>query len=85
MIFKHNPKLLVLASRRKETIDETVAAIAGSTAPNNVKGIEMDLADLDSVREAAAEILKTTAVVDVLINNAGIMSGWSWLDERAVC
>ncbi|KAF2247843.1 NAD(P)-binding protein [Trematosphaeria pertusa] len=73
VIFKHNPKLLVLASRRKETIDETVAAIAGSTAPNNVKGIEMDLADLDSVREAAAEILKTTAVVDVLINNAGIM------------
>lgn len=73
VIFKHDPKLLILASRSKTTIDETITVIGAATALN-VKAVEVDLADLDSVREAAAQILKLTTVVDVLINNAAIMS-----------
>ncbi|KAF2642556.1 NAD(P)-binding protein [Massarina eburnea CBS 473.64] len=72
VIHKHNPKLLVLASRSTKNIDATITAIGGAGS-SNVKGVELDLADLESVRKAAAEILEQTSVVDVLINNAGIM------------
>ncbi len=74
MIFQHNPKLLILASRSIKTIDETIVAIGGYKSPENVRAVVLDLADLDSVRKAAAEILEITPTVDVLINNAGIMS-----------
>ena len=74
MVFLHNPKLLILAGRSKKAIDETITAIGGSTSSENVRAVVLDLADLESVRKAAAEILEITPTVDVLINNAGIMS-----------
>jgi NAD(P)-dependent dehydrogenase (short-subunit alcohol dehydrogenase family) len=37
--------------------------------------VTIDLADLDSVRRGAAEILATHSKIHVLINNAGIMGG----------
>ena len=77
MIFQHNPKLLILASRSLKTIDETIIAIAGQKSSENVKAVQLDLSDLESVRKAAAEILEITPTVDVLINNAGIMSEFS--------
>lgn len=74
MIFKHEPKLLILASRSHKSIEQTIAAIRKQNSAAVVKGVEVDVSDLDSVRKAAAEILELTPVVDVLINNAGIMS-----------
>ncbi|KAF2471823.1 NAD(P)-binding protein [Lindgomyces ingoldianus] len=73
VIFKHNPKLLILASRSKKAIDDTIVAIGGSSASKNVRAVEFDLSDFKSVRKAAEEILETAPAVDVLINNAGIM------------
>ncbi|ORY14627.1 hypothetical protein BCR34DRAFT_598971 [Clohesyomyces aquaticus] len=73
VIFKQKPRLLILASRNKKTIDDTTVAIGGADSPDIVKAVELDLSDLESVRKAATEILDTTPVVDVLINNAGIM------------
>lgn len=78
MVFKHKPKLLILASRNNKTIEETIAAIGGSSSTADVKGVGVDLSDLDSVRNAAAEILELTPVLDVLINNAGIMSKYCY-------
>ena len=74
MVFLHNPKLLILAGRSKKAIDETIITIGGSASSENVRAVVLDLADLESVRKAAAEILEITPTVDVLINNAGIMS-----------
>lgn len=74
VILKHEPKLLILASRSKRNIEQTIAAFESPGSAVAVKGVEVDLADLDSVRRAAADILDLTPVIDVLINNAGIMS-----------
>ncbi|KAF2095703.1 NAD(P)-binding protein [Rhizodiscina lignyota] len=71
-IYKHNPKLLILASRTKANIQAVIDSI-GSPGAGNVEGILLDLSSLDSVRAAAGEVLKLTPVVDVLINNAAVM------------
>jgi len=42
----------------------------------NVEAIELDVTDQESVNAARAEIGKKTAVLDVLINNAGINGGF---------
>lgn len=49
----------------------SVAAVASGAAPETVA---LDLADLDSVRAAAADIAARTSTIDVLLNNAGIMA-----------
>jgi NAD(P)-dependent dehydrogenase (short-subunit alcohol dehydrogenase family) len=64
-----------------KTIDETIIAIAGQKSSENVRAVQLDLSDLESVRKAAAEILEITPIVDVLINNAGIMSELSALSD----
>ena len=71
-IMAHNPKLVILASRTAKTIKEVIQSLPNAT-PDNVKPLLIDLADQDSIRTAAAELLKMTPVVDVLINNAGVM------------
>lgn len=40
---------------------------------NSVSIVQMDLANLNSVRAAASRVLKDTPKIDALINNAGIM------------
>jgi NAD(P)-dependent dehydrogenase (short-subunit alcohol dehydrogenase family) len=52
---------------------ETGAA-GGPGAAERVGVVRLDLARLDSVREAAEEILATRTRVDLLINNAGVMT-----------
>lgn len=73
-IFQQNPKLLILASRNLENINAVINEIRGSKSVENVKPLLLDLSDLTSVRKAADELLRMTAVVDALINNAGVMS-----------
>ena len=46
----------------------------GSAAVPGVDLIELDLADLDSVRRAAGEISERLPRIDLLINNAGVMA-----------
>ncbi|MDI5976189.1 oxidoreductase [Amycolatopsis magusensis] len=59
------------AERGQRALGE-VAEVATGPAPELVR---LDLASLDSVREAAAEIRKSTGdSVDVLLNNAGLMA-----------
>ncbi|GAA4973525.1 oxidoreductase [Kineococcus glutinatus] len=40
--------------------------------------VELDVADLSSVRRAAAEVAERAPVLDVLVNNAGIMATPRW-------
>lgn len=72
VIFAHNPKLLILASRTQKNIDDVIASLAPQGA-DNLKPLILDLASQASVRKAAVELLEMTPVVDVLINNAGVM------------
>ncbi|MBE1495317.1 NAD(P)-dependent dehydrogenase (short-subunit alcohol dehydrogenase family) [Amycolatopsis lexingtonensis] len=61
---------LVLAVRDVEK-GKKAAAKLGTTADVTVQ--ELDLASLDSVRAAAAELRGTLPKIDLLINNAGVM------------
>ncbi len=64
---------VVLAGRSRAKIDVTIAAIRAELDHADLCGVELDLADLDSVRRGAEEIL-TEQRVDVLVNNAGVMA-----------
>jgi NAD(P)-dependent dehydrogenase (short-subunit alcohol dehydrogenase family) len=58
-------------AERAEAAREQVAAVA--TGPDPVV-VSLDLADLASVRKAAAEVDGTVERLDVLMNNAGVMA-----------
>lgn len=46
--------------------------ICGETGNKNVLVLKLDLSSFDSIRQFAAEVLKTEKKIDVLIHNAGI-------------
>lgn len=64
---------VVLVARSPEKLAKTTAEI-GAVAPGAVlHQVRIDLADLSSVRQGAAEIA-ALGPIDVLINNAGVMA-----------
>jgi len=65
--FAERGATVVLASR-----DEERGRAAAARLPGRVDVLRLDLADLDSVRVFAAELVGRGAPVDVLVNNAGI-------------
>jgi NAD(P)-dependent dehydrogenase (short-subunit alcohol dehydrogenase family) len=70
----HKPALIILAGRTRSLIEETEKSILAQTPDVNIRLLIFDLASLKSVREAAVEVNKYPANIDVLINNAGIMA-----------
>lgn len=75
-IAAHSPAKLFLASRTKAKLDEVLKKISTERpqASSNVELVALDLASQKSVREAAAQILKSVNHIDILINNAGLMT-----------
>ena len=59
---------VVVPARRRATAEEALAGVHG------VEMDELDLADLDSVREFAERFLASGRDIDIVINNAGIMA-----------
>ena len=59
---------VVVPARRRATAEEALAGVHG------VEMDELDLADLDSVREFAERFLASGRNIDIVINNAGIMA-----------
>ncbi|EFR01480.1 WW domain containing oxidoreductase [Nannizzia gypsea CBS 118893] len=70
------PACLVLAGRNVEKLALTAADIATSHPIVKVRTLQVDLGSLESVRAAAAEVngWDDLPVIDVLVNNAGIMA-----------
>src|SRR5712692_11350097 len=64
---------LVLAVRDTEKGKRAAARIAGPAPGANVMVQPLDLACLDSVRAAAAELRARHPRIDLLVNNAGVM------------
>lgn len=60
---------VVLACRDLAKADRAAAAIGG----DRVQTVRIDLASLESVRDAAAELAQRHPRLDLLINNAGLM------------
>jgi len=65
---------VVLACRRPSAADEAVATIRAESPSAKLEVLELDLADLASVRKAAATFTAKHRRLDVLLNNAGIMA-----------
>jgi NAD(P)-dependent dehydrogenase (short-subunit alcohol dehydrogenase family) len=63
---------VVLAGRTTERLQATRAAILDQVGAAELETVVVDLADLGSVRRAAAEVAGLGAI-DVLVNNAGVM------------
>jgi retinol dehydrogenase 12 len=63
---------VVLACRSEAKTAPVIADIVASTGNSAVEFLALDLADLDSVRAAAAEFLARDEPLQVLVNNAGV-------------
>ncbi|ADG77486.1 Short-chain dehydrogenase/reductase SDR OS=Tsukamurella paurometabola (strain ATCC 8368 / DSM/ CCUG 35730 / CIP 100753 / JCM 10117 / KCTC 9821 / NBRC 16120/ NCIMB 702349 / NCTC 13040) OX=521096 GN=Tpau_0851 PE=3 SV=1 [Tsukamurella paurometabola] len=64
---------VVLAVRDTAKGDEAARRIAAVAPAASVRVQRLDLASLESVRSAAAELRATTPRIDLLINNAGVI------------
>ncbi|WP_328472068.1 oxidoreductase [Actinoplanes sp. NBC_00393] len=65
---------VVLACRDPGRAADAVAAITAATPGADVTCVECDLGSLDAIRRAAAEVRDRHPRLDLLINNAGVMS-----------
>jgi NAD(P)-dependent dehydrogenase (short-subunit alcohol dehydrogenase family) len=64
---------VVIAARNQERAAEAMGRIRDGIPDASLELVELDLGSLDSVREAAEEILAAHETIDLLINNAGVM------------
>lgn len=65
---------VLLAARNPEKGRPALEAVARVATGEKPSLVQLDLADLDSVEAAAAEIAEQAPSVDVLMNNAGLMA-----------
>jgi NAD(P)-dependent dehydrogenase (short-subunit alcohol dehydrogenase family) len=65
---------VLMVARNKEALEAAAAEIRQQQPDAQLLTQIMDLADLDSVRSAAAAILQRTDKIQLLINNAGVMA-----------
>ena len=64
---------VILACRSPERGAAAVDAVKAQAPDAEVELVRLDLADLDQVRAAADEVKRRVGVLDVLVNNAGVM------------
>lgn len=64
---------VVLAARNQEALAQTVRWIATEVPKASTSTVQLDLTALDSITAAASAIGDITPVIDVLMNNAGVM------------
>jgi NAD(P)-dependent dehydrogenase (short-subunit alcohol dehydrogenase family) len=65
---------IVMAVRNQAKADAAVASITASVPTASLELVTLDLASLDSVQAAADAIAGRHDVVDILMNNAGLMA-----------
>ncbi|KAJ2957923.1 hypothetical protein NQZ79_g6389 [Umbelopsis isabellina] len=73
VIAKHDPKVVVVAGRNQEALDDTVQNIKKETKDANIRTLMLDLGSFKSIRKAAEEVNQYSENVDVLINNAAVV------------
>lgn len=73
VLVKHDPKVVVVAGRKQEVLDDTVQHIKKETPDANIRTLVLDLGSFKSIRKAAEEVNQYSENVDVLINNAAVV------------
>jgi NAD(P)-dependent dehydrogenase (short-subunit alcohol dehydrogenase family) len=66
--------VVVLAARNTDRAEQVADELAGLTGRDRPDVLELDLADLASVRSAAARAVASYDGLDLLVNNAGVMA-----------
>ena len=64
---------VVLACRNQTKATDAASRIMTRYPEANVRTLDLNLADLNSVKQAAAAFIASTPHLDILINNAGVM------------
>ncbi len=64
---------VVVTARNPDALAQTARWIAGEVPDARISAVPLDLAALASVRAAASAIVEIAPVIDVLMNNAGVM------------
>ncbi|XP_078673791.1 retinol dehydrogenase 12-like isoform X2 [Branchiostoma floridae x Branchiostoma belcheri] len=72
---------VILACRDLTKAEATAAEIRRDTGNGNIVMQKLDLASMKSVREFALKVNATESRLDILINNAGIMTCPQWKTE----
>ncbi|CAK6951065.1 retinol dehydrogenase 12-like [Scomber scombrus] len=72
---------VILACRDMDRANKAAEEVRKKSQNDNVIVKKLDLASLQSVRQLAKEILASEERLDVLINNAGVMSCPKWQTE----
>lgn len=69
-----NPKELIFAGRTMATLEPVIESIRKIGRNISITFVQLDLANLASVRKAAETISSSVDKIDMLINNAGVMA-----------
>ncbi|KAJ9606828.1 hypothetical protein H2200_008838 [Cladophialophora chaetospira] len=70
----HSPSLLILASRTRAKIEKVVSEVKSKHADLRIENVELDLSSLDSIRKGAEQINSLAKQIDILINNAAVVT-----------
>ena len=65
---------VVMLARNKDKLEAVAHSLREANPQAQIDTKIVDLADLQSVRQAAAAIIENTPAIDLLINNAGVMA-----------
>lgn len=68
---RHSARVVITA-RSREKGERAVASIAAETGSDRVEWVELDLANLASVRRCATALLSRCPAIDALVLNAGV-------------
>ena len=71
---KHNPAHIYLGARSQIKAEEAIAELKETVPKAQITWIPVDLANLQSITEAAKIFQKHSSRLDVLVNNAGVMA-----------
>ncbi len=66
--------LVVIAARDDRKLADAQSRITDSGVSGSIETLQLDLASLDSVRGAAAELSQRHPQINLLVNNAGVMA-----------
>lgn len=70
----HNAARIYLAARSQEKAEQAIRELrAANQKASDIVFLKLDLASLESVKDAAADFLQRETRLDILVNNAGIM------------
>lgn len=73
-VASQSPSLLILASRTQSKLDQVVKKIKDAYPKVNVKTVLLDLMSQEAVKKAAGDVSQMTDKLDVIVNNAGVMT-----------